>query len=118
MDPRALAFGIGTAAVNGRERAAKELDDPLDRLLGREARGLRMPAPSPLPGDRRDVDLVVARAQRDAPRRPLLARRLADQRDHLRALDRPQAVDDPFGVWLRGADLREVLAQQVGHDEA
>ena len=48
---------------------------------------------------------------------PLFARRLADQRDHLRALDRPQAVDDPLGVRLLGTDLGEVFAQQVGDDE-
>src|SRR5579871_366128 len=113
-----LAFGTGTGAVVTHELAPEELDDLLDRLLGREARGLRMAAPAPLARDRRDVDLVVARAQRDAPRRPFVPRRLADQRDHLRPFDRAQVVDDPFRERLLGADGGEVAAQQVRDDEA
>ena len=89
----------------------------LDRLLGREACGLAVAAAPALPRDRRDVDLVVARAQRDASRRPLVAWRLADQRDHLRALDRAQVIDDPLRVRLLGADLGEVVPQQVRDDE-
>src|SRR5690242_16679104 len=82
-------------ALGGNELAADELDDLVDRRLGREARRLAVPASSGLGRDRRDVDLVVARAQRDAARRPFAARRLADERDHLRSLDGPQVVDDP-----------------------
>ena len=48
---------------------------------------------------------------------PVLARRLADQRDHLRALDRAQVVDDAFGERLLGAHLGEVVPQQVRDDE-
>ena len=72
----------------------------------------RWPPPPALRGDRRDVDLVVARAQRDPARRAFVARRLADQRDHLRALDRAQLVDDALRVRLLRADVGEVVLRR------
>ena len=63
------------AAAAGEELAADELDDLLERPLAREARRLPVAAAARLARDRRDVDLVAARAERDAVRRP--ARRSA-----------------------------------------
>ena len=56
-------------------------------------------------------------AQRDPAGRPLVARRLADERDHLGAFDRAEVVDDPLGVRLLGADVPEVVLEEVRHDE-
>src|SRR6516165_1226438 len=101
------------------EGVPDELGDLLERPLRREARRLPVAAAAGAAGDRRDVDLVVARAQRDPARRAVAGhRRLADQRDHLRALDRAQVVDDPFRVRLLGADGREVLLREVRDDQA
>src|SRR5581483_2115598 len=100
MDPRALS------ALGGKhELAVDELDDLGGRLLGREAGSLAVTAAAALRGDRRHIELVVTRAQRDAMGRPLVARRLADERDHLRAFDRAQVVDDSLGVRLFRTDL-------------
>ena len=76
-----------------------------------------MAAAAALARDRRHVDLVAARAQRDAPRRPLVAGRLADQRHHLGAFDGAQGVDDPLGVRLLRADLGEVVAEEIRDDD-
>src|SRR5665213_4375455 len=111
------ALGTGTVG-DERELAAEELDDLADRFLRREARGLAVASAPLLARDRGDVDLIVARAQRNAARRPLVARRLANQRDHLRAFDRAQRVDDPLGVRLLGADVAEVVLQEVRDHEA
>src|SRR5438105_2502083 len=89
------ALGTGTGCVAD-ERAAEERDQLVDRLLRGEAGRLRMATAALLAGDRRHVDLVMTRTQRDAARRPFVAWRLADERDHLRALDRAQVVDDPL----------------------
>src|SRR5205823_2465095 len=70
-----------------------------------------------LPRNRRHVDLVVTRAERDTAGRPLLAGRLADQRDHLGALDRAQVIDDPFGERLLRTYFGEVVAYEVRDDE-
>src|SRR5947199_4593537 len=55
--------GIHRPLVAGRgdERAADERDDLFDRLLTREPGCLAVPASAALAGDRRDVDLVLAR---------------------------------------------------------
>ena len=49
----------------------------------------------------------------EAPEREELERRLADQRDHLSAVDRAQPVDHALRVGLGGAQLREVAPLQV-----
>src|SRR6185312_3621138 len=81
----------------GQEPLADELHDLVDRLLAREARRLPVAAAAEDPRDRRHVQLVDARAERHAVRGAAVARRLADQHRELRALDRPQVVDDPLG---------------------
>src|SRR5206468_2022018 len=98
--------GIGCDSVG--EAAAQCLGDLRDRLLARESRRLAVAAAAELTRDRGDIELVDARAQRDAARRALQARRLADQGGHVRALDGAQVVDDPLRVGLDGADLGEV----------
>src|SRR5881227_3897792 len=100
------------------ELALDEVRDLLDRRVAREARSLPVAAAARLAGDRGDVELVVARAQADPPRRAVRARRLADQRRHVGPFDCPQEVDDSLGVRLRGADIGEVAAQKVRHDDA
>ena len=65
-----------------------------------------------------DVELVVARAEADPPGRPIGARRLADQRGHVCALDRTQVVDDSLRVGLGRADVGEVAPQQIRDDKA
>src|SRR5262249_36000443 len=110
------ARGIDTAR-HERKLAADEVDDLPDRPLGGEARRLAMTAAARLAGDRRHVDLVVTRPQRDPARRPLVALRLADERDHLGAIRRPQRVDEALRVRLLGTDVAEVVLEQVRHDE-
>src|SRR5579864_551544 len=100
------------------ELAVNELDDVRKWLIAREARRLAMSAAAGLARDRGDVDLVAARAQRYAVRRPVVARRLADEGDHLGALDLAQVVDDPLGVRLLSADVVEVAAHEVRDDES
>src|SRR5436190_836147 len=68
------------------ELALDELGDLLDRIVAREAGRLPVTAATRLPRNRRDVELVVARAQADPARRPVP--RLTDQSGHVRALDR------------------------------
>src|SRR5262245_46133483 len=102
----------------GEESLADELGDLLHRLLAREAGGLPVPAALEEARDRRDVELVDARAQRYAPRRAAVARRLADQHGELRALDSAQVVDDPLRVRLGGADVGEVGPHEVRDDDA
>ena len=89
-----------------------ELDDVADRTVRRETCRLPVAAAARRAGDCRNVDLVVRRAQRDAPCRPFVARRLADQRDHVGALDGAQVVDDPLRVRLLRADVAEVVLEQ------
>src|SRR5437660_1006849 len=98
------ALGTGTTCDEG-ELAADELDDLPDRPLGGEARGLTVPTASDLARDRGDVDLVVARAQRDTAGGSFVTWRLTNERDHLRSFDRAQRIDDPLGVRLLGADV-------------
>src|SRR5947199_6675167 len=71
--------GIRTFVRRGDERAADEVDDLVDRLLAREPRRLTVAAAALLPGDRGDVDLVLARTKRDPVRRAVRSRRLSNQ---------------------------------------
>src|SRR5690349_20127902 len=85
------ATPAGSSARGGtlcQKALADEVGDLVDRRIAREPRCLTMAAASEEPRDRGDVELVDARAQRDAVRRPVVARRLPDQRGHLRSLDR------------------------------
>ena len=69
-----------------------------------EARGATVPTAALGAGDDRDVDVVVGRAQRDfVLALALAAGELAHERRDLRALQRPQLVDDALGVALLGA---------------
>src|SRR4051812_42886538 len=114
------ATPAGSSARGGtllQEALAKELGDVLDRLLGREPSSLPVATASEQARDRGDVELIDARAQRDAARRAAVARRLADQRGELGALDGSEVVDDPLGVRLCGTDLREVRAHEVRDDD-
>src|SRR5581483_12204334 len=114
--PTGLSALGGTAAV-AHERLPEELDDLLDRRIRGEARRLPMTAAALLARDRRHVDLVVARAQRDPADRALVPRRLANERNHLRALDSAQGVDDPLRERLLRAHVCEVVAQEVRDDQ-
>src|SRR5438874_1830465 len=117
---RSTTSPSGSPVVVGDERelTADEVDDVADRPLRGEARGLPVAAASCLTGDRGDVDLVVAGAERDAAGGPLVPRRLANQCHHLRTFDRPERVDQSLRVRLLGADVAEVVLEQVGDDEA
>src|SRR5215470_7140694 len=109
-----------TRRVSARDRdelAPQEVDDLVDLEVGAEACRLPVSAAARRACDGGDVDLVPARTQRDPACRAVGARRLADQRDHLRALDAPEVVDDPLRVRLLRADLGEVVLEQVAHDE-
>src|SRR5439155_8041642 len=86
------------ARSRGHEGPVDEVDDLADLATTREPGCLPVTAAADLARDRGDIHLVVARAKRDPSRRSLVARRLADEGDHLRALDLPQVVDDPFRV--------------------
>src|SRR5206468_1437901 len=99
------------------ERAADEVDDLVDRLLAREPRRLTVAAAALLPGDRGDVDLVLARTKRDPVRRAVRSRRLSNQSHQLGARNLTQVVDDPLGVRLLRSDLGEIAAEQVGDKE-
>src|SRR3954471_20967526 len=105
------------ARRTGDERVVQEVDDLPDLALTREPRRLAVPAAADLARDRRYVDLVVAPPQRDAPCGAAIARRFADERDHLGSLHGAEVVDDPLRVRLLGSDVREILPQQVRDDE-
>src|SRR5919197_2429576 len=116
--PTGLSARGGIRSRDGEhELTAQEVDDLGDRLLGREPGRLAVAAAADLARDRRDVDLVVAGAQGHAARRPFIARRLADQGDHLRAFDRAEVVDNALRVRFLGADCAEVVLEEVRHDE-
>src|SRR5437764_4538648 len=95
-----------------------EVGDLLDRPLAREPGSLAVPPAARFARDRRHVELVDARAEAHAARRPVGAWRLADQHRHVGALDRSEVVDDPFRVGLGGSDVGEVRPQQVRDDDA
>ena len=69
--------------------------------------------------DRRDVDPVVAGAQRNLsqPVAVGIAHSLAHERGDRGALDRAQMVDDALGVALLGARLDEVDPVQLGYGQ-
>src|SRR5215475_7714586 len=112
---------LGLSARGGTRRleelAAEELDDLVDRLIGREARRLAMAPSTPLPGDRRNIDLVVRGPERNTSGRARRLRRLADHRGHLRAVHLTNAVDDPLRVLLPHAEVLEVGPEEVGDDQ-
>src|SRR5258705_12464100 len=83
------ALGTGTVR-DQRVLVAEELDDLADRLLGGEAGGLAVPSTPHLACDRRDIDLVVARAQRDPGGWAFVPRRRANEGGPLPAPDRAQ----------------------------
>src|SRR5258708_4820440 len=115
------ATPAGSSARGGTlcdESLSDELGDLVDRRVAREARGLAVPAAAERAGDRRDVELVDTRAQRDAVNRPVVPRRLANERGELAALDRSQVVDDAFGVRLGGTHFREVGPDETRDDDA
>src|SRR4051794_21693871 len=111
----------GSSARGGtlsEEPFADDLRDVVDGLLAREAGRLTVPTAAEDARDGRHVQLVDARAQRHAPRRPALARRLPDQHRELCTFDRAQVVDDPLRVRLGGADVGEVGADEIRDDDA
>src|SRR4051794_25839293 len=116
--PAGLSARGGTRRrrVSGREFASHEGGDLLDRRLAGEARSLTVASAARLPRDRRDIELVDARAKRHAPRRPAVARRLADQHGEPSAFDRAEVVDDPLRVRLRRANLTEIRAHEKRDD--
>src|SRR5665213_1735133 len=90
-----------------------------DQLVELERRGETGRAPvssAPLrPCDHRHVHIVVGGAQRDfALALALAASQLAYERRELRALQRPQVVDDALRVALLGVGLMKVLGAQPG----
>src|SRR5581483_8308843 len=114
------ATPAGSSARGGTLREvplANELGDLVDRRLAREAGRLPVAAAAERPSDRGDVELVDRGAQRDASRRCVVARRLADERRELGPLDGAEVVDDPLGVRLGRADLGEVAAHEVRDDD-
>src|SRR2546423_7275779 len=115
------ATPAGSSARGGTlcdESLADELGDLVDRRLRREPRRLAVSAAAEHARDRRDVELVDARTERDAPGRAGVARRLTDQHGQLGSLDRPEEVDDPLRVRLGGADLGKVRAKEVRDDHS
>src|SRR3954454_17789132 len=75
------ATPAGSSARDGtlvQEGLADDLGDVLDRFLARGAGSLPISPALEQSGDCRHVELVDARAQRDAARRAAVARRLAD----------------------------------------
>src|SRR5262249_9627960 len=116
LSTRIRPLGLRPRGGIREELALDELGDVLDRIVAREASRLAVPAASRLARDRRHVELVVARAQADAPCRPVPG--LADQCGHIGTLDRPQGVDDPLRVRLGRTDVGEVGPQQVRDDQA
>src|SRR3954467_9287114 len=111
----------GSSARGGtlsEEPFADDLRDVVAGLLAREARSLTVAAATEEASDGRHVELVDARAQRHAPGRPALARRLADQHRELCTFDRAQIVDDPLGIRLGRADVGEVGADEIRDDDA
>src|SRR5207247_4305114 len=117
LSTRIRPLGLRARGSTREELALDEVGDLLDRSVAREPGRLAVTPTPRLARDRGDVELVVARAEADATRRPVRARRLADQGRHIGALDGPQVIDDPLRVGLRPAHVREVDSQAVLDDE-
>src|SRR5207237_1599674 len=121
--PAGLSTSATPAGSSARGRTlgavslSHELCEGVDRRIAREPGRLPVPAAPEHARDRRDVELVDARTERDAAGRAVVARRLTDQCGELGALDCAQVVDDPLGVRLGGADLCEVGAEEMRDDD-
>src|SRR5215207_10887651 len=107
------------SAVDLREiLAPDELRDLVHGGLARETGGHLVASATALPRDLRDVEAFGGRPQADPPCRPVLSRRLADERGDLRALDRAEVVDDPFRIGLLRPDRVEVLPLEMRDDHS
>src|SRR3954470_23010024 len=91
------ATPAGSSARGGMlrdESLTDQLGDLVDRLLARESRRLAMAATVEQARDHGNVELVDAGAQRNAARRPAVARRLANEHRKLCTLHCAQVIDD------------------------
>src|SRR6476660_1204917 len=117
LSTRNSPLGLRPRGGTREKLAPDELGDLFNRVVAREARRLAMSPAAGLPGDRGNVELVVARAKADPSLRPVGARRLTNQGRHVGAFNRTKGVDDPFGVGLGCSDVCEVAAHQVRDDK-
>src|SRR5581483_3264447 len=92
-------------------------DDLGQRVVAREPGGLTVPAAAEAPRDRRDVELVDARAERSFVAMRAPPHLLTDEDRELGSFDLPEVVDQAFGVRLRRADVCEVRAEEVRNDD-
>src|SRR5262249_1592353 len=104
--PAALSSSNMPSAKLGLHLALDQADQLRPVEVAREPGGARVAAAATGAGDPRDVDDPVRGAERHLVARAV--RRLADERGHLDALDRPQAVDHAVGGGLVGAGLGDV----------
>src|SRR5262245_150209 len=102
--PRGLSTSATPAGSSARggtlleEAFADLLDDFGQRQIGGEAGGLAMSTSAEAAGDRRDVELVDARAQGPLVRRRISTELLADEHRQFCPFDGAQVVDDPLRV--------------------
>ena len=115
--PTGLSARGGMTGCREHELAAQERDELLRS---------RAPTRSRRPGDDRPPPASRAMAETSTSswlersemrRAAVVARRLADESDHLGPLDRAQLVDDALRVGLLRPDVAKVVLQQVRDDE-